>query len=137
MVLNHDQLVSETSYLWSMAPDSFRFRERLTQSLKAAMRTRDPVAVAAIRSAMSAIDNAEAVDGPHAPGIRLGVGAGEVARRELPAQEVLDVVRAEISERTAAADEYERMGRSDQVSRLKAEAAVLESLLESAVEATG
>lgn len=60
----------------------------------------------------------------------------EVARRDLSAQEVLDVVRAEIKERTAAADEYERIGRADEVSRLKAEAAALESFLEAAVEAT-
>lgn len=119
-----------------------RLRRRLRESLKVALRARDNVTAAAIRSAMSAIDNAEAVDVSQAPApkggtggnIRLGVGAGEAARRELSAQEVLEVVRAEVSDRRAAAAEYERLGRTDEASRLRAEAHALVSVLETTLE---
>ena len=122
-------------------PDPDRLRRRLRESLKVALRARDSVATVAIRSAMSAIDNAEAVDLSHAPppkrgtvgDIRLGVGAAETARRDLSAREVVEVVRAEVTDRTAAAAEYERLGRTDEASRLKAEADALASILEAAL----
>ena len=119
-----------------------RVRRRLRDSLKVAMRARGGVATLAIRSAMSAIDNAEAVDLSHAPppkrgtvgDIRLGVGAAEAARRELSAQEVVEVIRAEVTDRLEAAVEYERPGRTDEASRLKAEANALASILEAPPE---
>ena len=96
----------------------------------------DSVGVSALRSALGAIDNAEAVDRPHASGKpRLGVGSAEVARRELSSQEVVDVLRAEVADRTAAASEFERFGRSDQAASLKAEAAALAAFLEQALKA--
>jgi hypothetical protein len=60
------------------------------------MKARDTVAVKALRSALSAIDNAEAADPADADDVQLGViaggvaglGAGEVARRQLSADEV-------------------------------------------------
>jgi uncharacterized protein YqeY len=66
-------------------------------------------------------------------GAKLGVGAADVARRELSLQDLVHVVRAEIAERTEAAAEYERLGRLEQASRLKAEAAVLASFLDGAL----
>jgi uncharacterized protein YqeY len=120
-----------------------RLRRRLGESLKVALRERDTIAVAAIRSAMSAVDNAEAVDRSHAPpptgvigDVRLGVGAGEVARRELSEDDVLEIVRAEVGERRIGAAEYERLGRAEQAGRLKAEAAALVSFLETALKTT-
>jgi len=123
-------------------PDPDRLRRRLRESLKAALKGRDSVAALAIRSAMSAIDNAEAVDLSHAPppkrgtagDVRLGVGAAEAARRELSAREVVEAVRAEITDRAAAVGEYERLGRTDEASRLKAQANALASILEAALE---
>jgi len=125
-------------------PDPVRVRRRLGESLRVALSRRDTVAVAAFRSAMSAVDNAEAVDRSHQPpptggiigDVRLGVGAGEVARRELSTQDVLEVVRAEVRERTAAAAEYELLGRVEEATRLKAEAGALESFLETVVNET-
>ena len=116
-------------------------RRRLRESLKVALNARDKVAVAALRSALSAIDNAEAVDRSHAPApsggtigdVRLGVGAGEVARRKLSTQDVIAVIRAEVLDRTRAAAEYERLGRSDEAGRLRAEATTLLSIFETAL----
>jgi uncharacterized protein YqeY len=114
-------------------------RERLRQALGVAMRERDTVAVAALRSALGAIDNAEAVDPAHrtapAPshprlaGTVAGVGAGEVPRRELAEPEQEAVVRAEVADREAAAAGFERAGRTDRANRLRGEAAVLAAQL--------
>jgi hypothetical protein len=117
-------------------------RGRLRESLKVALAAHDKIAAAAIRSAMSAIDNAEALEVSQAPpprggivgNVRLGVGAGEAARRELSARDVVEVVRAEVRERRAAAAEYERLGRIDEASRLRAEAKALLAVLEAALE---
>jgi uncharacterized protein YqeY len=112
--------------------DAARLRDRLRAALRVALRERDPIATAAIRSAVSAIDNAEAVDQPHAPHARLGVGVGDVARRELSANEIVEILQAEIVERDSAAAEYERTGRAERATRLRAEAAALSSLLDDA-----
>jgi membrane protein DedA with SNARE-associated domain/uncharacterized protein YqeY len=122
-------------------PDPRQLRQRLRESLKLAMSAHDSAAVAAIRSAMSAVDNAEAVDRGHEPAatdgipghVLLGVGAGEVARRELSTQDVLAIIQAEVSERAAAAAGYERIGRTEHASTLKAEAKALQSFLETAL----
>jgi uncharacterized protein YqeY len=102
------------------------------------MKAKDQVAVSALRSALAALANAEAssiaeakgpVAGPIA-GARLGVGAAEATRRDLTEDDVIDVLRDEIQERTTAATDYERLGRPDQAERLRAEAAVLGPFLE-------
>ncbi len=84
-----------------------------------AIKQRDRVAVAALRSALAAIENAEAVERGESVDRRLGieqipvgVGAAEVARRELTELDVLGIVRAEIADRESAALGYERAGRS-------------------------
>lgn len=107
-------------------------RQRLKVSLRDAIKARDPVAIAALRSAISALDNAEAVEGPARVRPHLGLGAADVARRELSQQDVVQIVRAEIDERLAAAAEYHRLGRMDDARRLGAEAGVLESHLRGA-----
>jgi uncharacterized protein YqeY len=100
------------------------------------MKARDRIAMAALRSTLAAIDNAEAVV-PDAPGggslaierSPVGVGAAEVARRALTAEQVTRIVRAEVAERTDAALGYERSGRPDHAERLRAEARVLSAYL--------
>jgi uncharacterized protein len=111
-------------------------RERLRAALPTAMKARDRTAVSALRSTLSAIDNAEAVDRPAGAdrGLAIeqsavGVGAMEVARRELTDDDVERIVRAEIDEREEAAAGYARSGRTEQAEKLRAEAAVLTSLL--------
>jgi uncharacterized protein YqeY len=106
-------------------------RDRLRESLKAALKDRDEVATAALRTALSAIANAEAV--PPAPWkSRLGVGAGEAARRELSDADVIAILRAEVEEKQSAASVYERLGESNEARRLRAEAEFLHGLVLSA-----
>jgi uncharacterized protein YqeY len=111
---------------------AWSLRQRLRAALPAALKARDRSATTALRSALAAIDNAESVGGPAAAGRGLaieqspvGVGAAEVARRELTEDQVAGIVRAEVAEREAAARVYERAGRSEQAQRLRAEAEVL------------
>jgi hypothetical protein len=107
------------------------------------------VAVDALRSALAAIDNAQAVDPPQPPppaagperggagdghprlaGTVVGVGAAEVERRSLSEAQMEEIVRAEIAEREAAAAGYERAGRLELAGRLRGEAQVLASYLD-------
>jgi hypothetical protein len=114
-------------------------RSRLRRALPAAMKARDMTAVAALRSALGAIDNAEAVDAARAASVTvgdseianaaIGLGAGDVDRRALTETQIADIVRAEISDRRAAAAEYERAGQYDHAGRLRGEADVLAAYL--------
>jgi uncharacterized protein YqeY len=105
---------------------------RLRRALPSAMKARDHAAVAALRSALAAIDNAQAVEGPPAPrsggviaGAVPGLGAGDAPRRELSEDDVAAIVSAEIGERRAEAADYERAGQVDAAARLTAESDVL------------
>lgn len=110
-------------------------RAQLRAALTAAIKARDPVAVSALRSGLAAIANAEAVDAASMQpsitdesefaGAVLGLGAGEVARRELSEADVRAILRTEVSDRTGAADDYERLGQPEHAARLRAEAEFL------------
>ena len=110
-------------------------RRLLYQALSRALKNRDEIAVSALRSALGAIGNAEAphVDAvspatsssPYFASAAAGLGAGETQRRRLSGAEVDEIVRAEISERQAAAREYEQAGYAARAARLRSEAQVL------------
>jgi uncharacterized protein len=112
---------------------------RLTQALRAALRDRDQAATAALRSALSAIANAEAVDpraqpaptaaSEHLAGATAGRRAAEVARKELTEAAKLDIVSAEITDREAAIRQYLAGGHAGAADRLRAEIAVLAALV--------
>ena len=101
--------------------------------LTAAMKAQNTLVVGALRSALAAIDNAEAIDASLAPppdpgpiaGAVKGLRASEVGRRELADADISHIVQAEISEGRAVADDYAARGRLDQAARLRAEADVL------------
>ncbi|MGW4489070.1 GatB/YqeY domain-containing protein [Amycolatopsis sp. NPDC004368] len=115
-------------------------RASLRAGLKTALKNRDRVATTALRAALAAIDNAEAVpvDQPlstasgteHVVGAALGVGAAEAARRELSDADVRAIVENEVVERATAAAEYAGLGRAEAAERLQAEAEVLTSYLD-------
>jgi len=120
------------------APTVDEVRASMRTSLKEAMRGRDTLAVSALRSGLSAIDNAEAVpteptsmgadDSPIA-GAAVGVGATEAARRELTLDDVHALLRGEVDERREAAVEIEGAGHLDRAAGLRREADVLEAVL--------
>ena len=86
------------------------------------------MATSALRSVLSAIANAEAV-GPSPSRFRIGIGAGDVARRELSSVEILAIIQAEIDERLHAADEYDRREQRERAHRLRSEGEFLEAVV--------
>lgn len=113
-------------------------QERLRSALPSAIKSRDTVAVAALRSALAAIENAEAVDSSQTPppvehpdiaGGVSGLGAGEVSRRQLSAMQMEQIVRGEVAERQAAERDYRQAGHRQHAERLRGEAEVLLSYL--------
>ena len=110
--------------------------DSLRTALRQAMSARDAVAISALRSALAALDNAEAVSLPASDkptvathptiaGSTVGVGAAEVERRELSGDEERAVLQQEVDERLAAASQADLGGRPDRAVRLRAEAEVL------------
>ncbi|WP_028933767.1 GatB/YqeY domain-containing protein [Pseudonocardia spinosispora] len=106
-------------------------RTVLRQDLTSAIKARDRVAITALRSALAAIENAEAADNtapsPSGNAHFAGsvAGGAEVPRRVLTEHDVRAIVEAEVQERSTSSAEYERLGREDAAERLHAEAAVL------------
>ena len=102
-----------------MSSGSGNLRGRMASALTDAMRARDRVAVTALRSALSAVGNAEAVPVDTLPPAGAaetaasGVGVADAPRRELTEQDV----------RVA--------GRPDDAARVAVEADVLRELLAS------
>ena len=122
-----------------MPETSAPIRQALRDALPGAMKTRDTPSRNAIRSALAAIENAEAVpvDGAagvdatseHIAGAAVGVGAAEAERRELDEEQALEIVSAERDERLSAAAELRAAGRGDRAADLEAEAAALDAFL--------
>jgi uncharacterized protein YqeY len=104
------------------------------------MKSRDADAVTALRTAIAAIDNGEAVDRPereaataseHFAGANVGVGSTEVARRNLTIDDVHAILQAQMTERLVEADRYDQLGRREAAARLRREASALAKYLPS------
>jgi uncharacterized protein YqeY len=105
-----------------------------------ALRSRDDIAVSALRSTLGALANAEAVDvaetddrtaalTEHVAG-PMHSRAPEVPRVDLSEEDVRQVVATEASEREEAASHYDAGGFGHRAQRLRAEAAVIRAFLE-------
>ena len=110
---------------------------RMRRDLSQAMKARDRVAIAALRSALGEIANAGAVTTEHASTAQGGdiagavpFGSAELAPRSMTDADSVAVVRREVSERDAAAEEFDKRGRHDRGSQLRAEADVLRRYLD-------
>ncbi|WP_342672922.1 hypothetical protein [Sporichthya polymorpha] len=102
------------------------------------MKTKQPEVVSALRTTLAAIDNAEAVApadgvGPagseHVAGAQHGVGSTEATRRALTTVDLEAIVAAQVADRLAEADRYDRLGRPDAADRLRGEADALQIYL--------
>ena len=101
-------------------------KKRLRADLKTTMRERKAGEVAVIRTLIAAIDNAEAVpiDGLEER-LRRREDVGEVARRDLDAAALDEVLAREMETRLSAAEDYTKHGREDDAARLHDEAALI------------
>jgi uncharacterized protein len=112
-------------------------KDRLRTALREALRARQTEVVAVFREVLAALDNAEAADVSAAPPVQAGViaggvaglGAGEVPRRVLSAEEVTAILDREIRERREAAATYAALGQQEEARRLSAQVQVLAGLL--------
>jgi uncharacterized protein YqeY len=113
-------------------------RAAMRRDMVSAMKARQPDAVVALRTAIAAIDNAEAVPAPeasqaatssHIAGARAGLGAAEAARRDLSDSEQQAILRDQITGYTTEADRYEALGQPDAAHRLRTQASVLSAYL--------
>ncbi|MBD0323662.1 MAG: hypothetical protein ICV72_09780 [Aldersonia sp.] len=98
--------------------DAAVFRTRVEGELRRAMRDRDAITVTALRSVLSAVDNASAVDASaHDP------STSEVPRRRVDLAEVRAIVQRIAEEHEAAARHYTDLGQHETATRLLREAA--------------
>jgi hypothetical protein len=109
-------------------------RTRLRADLRAAMKAQRRDEMAALRTLIAAIDNAESVEdaspppqpsSEHVAGAVPGLAAAEATRRSLSERDLQRVIEAELWERDAQAERLTRLGRADEASRLRVEAAVI------------
>jgi len=107
----------------------------MAAALTDAMRARDRDAVSALRSALAAVANAEAVPIHTMPGAgaaesaALGVGAADAPRRELGEDDVRSVLEAEVAEHDRAVRHLTEVGRPDHARRVRAQSEVLRGIL--------
>ena len=113
------------------------------------MKERDTVAMSALRSALGAIANAEAVPLPEASartpgtpppappsenvpiaGSVAGLGGAEIGRRVLTEDEAAAIAAAEAADRRAAARDYQAAGHAGRAGRLRREAQAIEAALD-------
>jgi hypothetical protein len=119
-------------------------RQWLRDALTTAIKARDRVAAAALRSTLAAIDNAEAVDRPESMDrdlslgkIPTGAGATDVARRVLTEQQVEQIVRSELADRRVAARAYDEAGQVEHAGRLRNEISVISRCIDVEAEDVG
>ena len=97
-------------------------------ALRDAMKARDRVAMAALRTALAAIANAEAVPIDAAPTDVYGELV-EHERQVLAESDVVRIVQHQIDDRRATAAQVAAHGRTDEAAVLTAEADVLAGIL--------
>ena len=113
--------------------------DALRAELSVAIRGRDQPVVAALRSALAALANAEAVapgdlseavvQSPHFAGSTPGLGAAEAPRRILSDEQKRSILAAEELELNAHADQLSRVGRDEQATGARRAAQVLRTVM--------
>jgi len=105
-------------------------RERVRADLTAALRKRDRATIVALRTALAAVANAEAVPASDKYQEPVIGQLNEAARRDLTENDVQQILRTEATERQSAIGEYETLGRHADAERLRAELSALEHYLD-------
>jgi uncharacterized protein YqeY len=109
-------------------------RTRLRTDLRAAMKAQARDEMAALRSLIAAIDNAESVEdssppprtsSEHVAGAVQGLGAADGTRRTLSERDLQRIIEAELWERDAQAERLDLLGRVGDASHLRVEADVI------------
>lgn len=106
-------------------------REQMKADLVQAMKARQVDTVATLRSALAAIDNAEAVpvETPITPLIPFATQSRDVPRKVLSVADIRQILQQEVDERYAASAEYTRLGQVAEATRLQRAAALIATYL--------
>ena len=104
-------------------------RTRIRDDLAHAMRDRDKARVKVLRTTMSAIQNAEAVEG--VASVEGVAGYGDLQRRSLTDEDVLEIIVREIEEFERSVAEYRQIGQMERAQGLQMELEVLRGYLNS------
>jgi uncharacterized protein YqeY len=111
-------------------PGTPNLRQVLQAELITAMKNQDRQTVVAIRAALSAIANEEAVPSTERAGAIEDAGrSADVPRRELTHQQIKLILLDEVQERRNSAGYLRTAGRNEEADSREAEAAVLERYL--------
>jgi uncharacterized protein YqeY len=97
-------------------------RATLRKALTVAMKARDAFAVAALRTAIAAIDNAESID-------TTGLTDTEVPRRVLTPAEVQNILAEQVQEYVTEAEGYEAVAQEAAAQQLRRQAEVVRRYL--------
>jgi hypothetical protein len=106
----------------------------LRDGLTAALKARDAEALSALRTAIAAIENAEAIattdtqrpmTSADIAGASSGVGSTEAVRRSLSTGQLRDILADQITEYAREADRYDTLGQPDAAHRLRHRARIL------------
>jgi hypothetical protein len=110
-------------------------RARLRRDLRDAMKAQRQDEMAALRTLIGAIDNAESVEespttrtptlNEHVAGALRGLGVTDAVRRQLSERELQRIIENELWERDAQAERLTLLGHADDASRLRVEADVI------------
>lgn len=105
--------------------------EQLKADLLAAMKARENVRVMTLRTMISALDNASAVE-VDTSFVPMEGRTPDVPRRELSEIEQLELLRGEAAQRRHALHQYEDLGKVAEAARLRAELEVFAEYLDDA-----
>jgi uncharacterized protein YqeY len=113
-------------------------KARLRAALRDAVKTRDKAATNAFRSVLGVLDNADAASTDDAPPMDAGriaggvhgLGAGEVARREVSDEELVVIAREELERWQQLASDYDGAGQTEHAAQLRAEVATVDAVLD-------
>jgi uncharacterized protein YqeY len=103
-------------------------RDQLKADLIKAMKARDKIATATIRTMLGAIDNAEAVELPQGLVYAMD-GSAEVPRRLLTEEDIRAILIREWEERRRAHANYQALGLVEETERVREEVAVFDRYL--------
>jgi uncharacterized protein YqeY len=110
-------------------PMTSTLRQQLSDALPEAMKAKERATVDAVRSALAAVANAEAVDTAGMTS-RTGTYATEVERRQLTESQVEAIVREVHDELRAASDEMRSLGQQARATELADQADALQRFLD-------
>ena len=113
-----------------MSAETHSLQTRLRNDLRTAMQEHDTVTTLTLRSLLDAMDNACAVPmtAEHVP---VHGHSGDVPRRVVTDSEYESILRHEAASRSAAALEYERLGRTEAATQVRAELSIVLRYLDS------